>query len=350
CIKYDYIVVFYGLCGRGVLDIETFDIPVIFPKVHDCISLFLGSAEKYRKEFKAHPGTFYHTAGWISEKINPKNKAAGELYRNYFSEGFDTHPDFAYLSEKYGRENAEFILKFQSGWMKNYTRCAYIDFGLEKDKDYSFLPEYMAKVFGWEFVHINSSMDFMQSLFNGEDSPNTVVIPPHSRTVFSQDNIISFVREGENSEFFEEETVIKEISVPVQVGTFGLGIDAGGTYTDAVIYDFRNNSVIASAKSPTTYEDLLIGIRNVLDALPKDELKKVCVTSLSTTLATNAMVEKRGYKVGLISYSPFEWFDIQVESHPMAKIRGAVNIEGEITEDIDEEEVIKAVSDLLAEG
>ena len=350
CIKFDYIVVFYGLCGRGTLDIETYDVPVILPKAHDCISLFLGSPERYRKEFNSNPGTFYHTAGWIAEKINPRNKEAGELYRNYYEEGFESHPEFEELSDKYGKENAEYILKFQSHWIKNYKRCAYIDFGLPFDEELSKLPKYMAKVFGWEYVRLESSFDYIRSLFNAENTLQSVLIPCHSKTVFSQDNIFSYVKEGDSGEFFEEETIIKEINRPIVYGTFGLGIDAGGTYTDGVIYDFKAQKVIASAKSPTTYEDLLIGIRNVLKALPKEELSKVAVTSLSTTLATNAMVEGRGYKVGLISYSPFEWFDKQVASDPMIKVKGAISIEGEIIEPIDINEIVKAASDLVEQG
>ena len=350
CIKFDYIVVFYGLCGRGTLDIETFDVPVIFPKAHDCISLFLGSAERYRKEFKAHPGTFYHTAGWITEKINPRNKEVGDLYKNYYEEGFASHPEFDDLSDKYGSENAEFILKFQSHWMKNYTRSAYIDFGLPFDEELSKLPKYMAQVFGWEYARLESSFDYIKSLFNAENTPQSVLIPCHSKTVFSQDNIFSYVKEGDTGEFYEEETVLKEINNPITQGTFGLGIDAGGTYTDGVIYDFKEQKVLATAKAPTTYEDLLIGIREVLEALPKEELSKVAVTSLSTTLATNAMVEGRGYKVGLISYSPFDWFDEQVSSEPMVKVKGAISIEGEIIEPIDKDEILKASYDLTEQG
>lgn len=71
----------------------------------------------------------------------------------------------------------------------------------------------------------------------------------------------------------------------------GLGIDTGGTCTDAVIYDLAQNTVLASAKTPTTKEDLKTGIRNVLDCLPQDLLSSCRTLALSTTLATNACVE-----------------------------------------------------------
>jgi len=81
-----------------------------------------------------------------------------------------------------------------------------------------------------------------------------------------------------------------------------LGVDTGGTYTDAVL--IRDDvTVVASAKSLTTRHDLALGIgaaiRAVLNhsgAKPSD----IGLTSLSTTLATNALVEGQGERVGLV--------------------------------------------------
>lgn len=81
---------------------------------------------------------------------------------------------------------------------------------------------------------------------------------------------------------------------------YGLGIDTGGTYTDAVIYDFENGLIKATAKSVTIKEDLTIGINSTLDLLSQDMLKEVGLVSLSTTLATNACVEGKGSRAKLI--------------------------------------------------
>lgn len=82
---------------------------------------------------------------------------------------------------------------------------------------------------------------------------------------------------------------------------FGLGIDTGGTYTDAVVMDFETGELIASHKSPTTYEDLTIGVKGSMEGLTDEILSKVGVVSLSSTLATNSVVEGRGCRVGLIT-------------------------------------------------
>ena len=80
----------------------------------------------------------------------------------------------------------------------------------------------------------------------------------------------------------------------------GIGIDTGGTYTDAVIYNFDEKKLIAAAKALTTRQDLSLGILEALAKLPDDELIKARLISLSTTLATNACVENRGGRAKLI--------------------------------------------------
>ncbi|MBO6011785.1 MAG: hydantoinase/oxoprolinase family protein, partial [Oscillospiraceae bacterium] len=80
----------------------------------------------------------------------------------------------------------------------------------------------------------------------------------------------------------------------------GIGIDTGGTYTDAVIYDFESGKVLAGAKSLTTRDDLSVGIGGALDNLPPDLLRQAKLASLSTTLATNACVEGKGGRAKLL--------------------------------------------------
>lgn len=81
-----------------------------------------------------------------------------------------------------------------------------------------------------------------------------------------------------------------------------IGVDTGGTYTDAVLYDFDEKKILAGAKALTTKEDLCIGIANALDALPQELFARVRMVSLSTTLATNACVENKGGNAKLIFF------------------------------------------------
>ena len=84
----------------------------------------------------------------------------------------------------------------------------------------------------------------------------------------------------------------------------GIGIDTGGTCTDAVIYDLHTKTVLASGKAQTTHHDLKVGILNALDRMPEDLLQRCEKIALSTTIATNACVEDKGGRGKLILIGP----------------------------------------------
>lgn len=101
-----------------------------------------------------------------------------------------------------------------------------------------------------------------------------------------------------------------------------LGVDTGGTYTDAVL--IRDEiEVIASAKALTTRTDLALGIGSAVRAVLAQTgiaAGDVAMASLSTTLATNALVEGQGGRVGLV-YIGFDARDL--ETHGLAEaLRG----------------------------
>ncbi|MBQ8143346.1 MAG: hydantoinase/oxoprolinase family protein [Butyricicoccus sp.] len=79
-----------------------------------------------------------------------------------------------------------------------------------------------------------------------------------------------------------------------------IGIDTGGTYTDAVLFDSDTGRVLQQNKSLTTHHDLKIGILGALDGLDPELCRKAEVAGLSTTLATNACVEGKLRRVRLL--------------------------------------------------
>lgn len=81
---------------------------------------------------------------------------------------------------------------------------------------------------------------------------------------------------------------------------YDLGIDAGGTYTDSVLIRKSDGKVVCSNKALTTYPDPIEGIKKSIDGLDPEKIKLVTVVSVSTTLATNTILEGTGYPVGLI--------------------------------------------------
>jgi N-methylhydantoinase A/oxoprolinase/acetone carboxylase beta subunit len=101
---------------------------------------------------------------------------------------------------------------------------------------------------------------------------------------------------------------------------YSMGIDAGGTYTDSIIIRDSDGKVMDSNKALTTYPDLLEGIKNSIDGLDEKYLKDVKMVSVSTTLATNTILEKNGYPVGLILVGDYEIPEnMHVEFHTVVK-------------------------------
>ncbi|AKB30198.1 Hydantoinase [Methanosarcina siciliae T4/M] len=81
---------------------------------------------------------------------------------------------------------------------------------------------------------------------------------------------------------------------------YSLGIDAGGTYTDAVLVKDSDGEIVDSNKALTTYPDPLSGIKSVIDSLNPEYLENVRLVSVSTTLSTNTILEGTGFPVALI--------------------------------------------------
>ena len=64
--KYDAVVLGYALCSNGVVGLTAHNVPLVVPRGHDCITLFFGSKERYLDYFRANPGVYFKTTGWIS--------------------------------------------------------------------------------------------------------------------------------------------------------------------------------------------------------------------------------------------------------------------------------------------
>nr|WP_246272823.1 hydantoinase/oxoprolinase family protein [Oricola thermophila] len=118
--------------------------------------------------------------------------------------------------------------------------------------------------------------------------------------------------------------------------TLSLGIDTGGTYTDAVIHD-ETRGVIAKAKALTTRHDLAIGIGEAMEKVLAEsavEAGRIGLVSISTTLATNALVEGQGGRVALVMIG-FEEADLDraglkeaLGSDPVVFIEGGHDAHG----------------------
>lgn len=116
--------------------------------------------------------------------------------------------------------------------------------------------------------------------------------------------------------------------------TLRLGIDTGGTFTDAVLLDPADR-VVATAKALTTRHDLSQGIGAAIRAVRAQCPGPVALVSLSTTLATNALVEGRGGRAGLLLIGLDEralrrsGLDRALADAPVALVAGGHRADGE---------------------
>ena len=117
----------------------------------------------------------------------------------------------------------------------------------------------------------------------------------------------------------------------------GLGMDTGGTYTDAVIMDLESGEILDKAKSMTTREDLCIGIRNAIGSLDPEYVRQVNIVTLSSTLATNSVVEGKGCRVGLICMGGDYNFDVPADYS--IRVSGSHDFYGDEDEPLDEDAV-----------
>jgi hypothetical protein len=186
--KYEAILLCYGLCNNGVKGLHA-TIPLIIPRAHDCITLLLGSKEKYTKYFNENPGTFYKSPGWIERDVNPnKNEESvtSQLGMN------KTYQEYV---EQYGEENAKFLMETLGNWYKYYKKMAYIDTKAGNFDHYKEITKQQAYKNHWEYEEIEGSTTLILSLLEGEwDNSDFLIVPADNKIVPTHtDDIVSYV-------------------------------------------------------------------------------------------------------------------------------------------------------------
>jgi len=131
---------------------------------------------------------------------------------------------------------------------------------------------------------------------------------------------------------------------------FIIGIDTGGTFTDGVLLEKSTGNVIATAKTTTTHRVLATGVARVLEQL----LELSAVSSeyidsvgISTTLATNSVVEKTGSRVALLVIGYVKHFKLPVKA--VIFVKGGHTITGEEEEPLDLEYIVSLLGNLKNE-
>ncbi len=179
---YEAILLGYGLCNNGTCGL-TADIPIVIPRAHDCITLFMGSKEKYRHYFDENPGTLYATSSWLID-IDPNNDPdkmwSKEKYQQYV--------------EEYGQEMADYVQDTLYNYEDHYKKYCFIntDVGDVEANRKSVIEK--AKDLTWEFEEVQGDCSLLQHLIDGiwnEDEfiviePGNTAAPSYHEDIFKQ--------------------------------------------------------------------------------------------------------------------------------------------------------------------
>jgi hypothetical protein len=184
----DAILLGYGLCNNGLAGLEARSIPLVLPRAHDCITLFLGSKERYRTYFESNPGVYFKTTGWIE-----RGESSGELRQLSIPRIAGMDSRYEDLVARYGEDNARYLYETLCQQTRNYGQFTFIEMGVEPDDSYARRTRAEARARGWKYEKVPGDLSMIQRLVDGVwDSGEFLVVPPGHRIAASYDeNIVS---------------------------------------------------------------------------------------------------------------------------------------------------------------
>jgi hypothetical protein len=164
---YDASLLGYGLCSNGVVGLGA-EIPIVIPRAHDCITVLLGSKERYQEYFDAHRGVYWYSPGWIESGRQPSQERYEKLLEEY--------------TRKYGADNAQYLMEVEQTWMKEYSWATYVDWGLIKADGYKAFTQACAAFLRWNYDELTGDSGLMQRFVDGLWSDEEfLIVPPGQR-------------------------------------------------------------------------------------------------------------------------------------------------------------------------
>lgn len=149
----DTIALAYGLCGCGTAGLHPSKHPIVIPRGHDCITVFLGSKERYAQHQSQCAGCMYYTPGWNRGRRVPGPDKLKVLEKE--------------LLEKFDPDDVEFLIESeQEAWAMHDT-ATYIDLGTDDAESEATYAEDCSKWLGWKFQRLEGDPSLLRDLLRG---------------------------------------------------------------------------------------------------------------------------------------------------------------------------------------
>jgi hypothetical protein len=178
--RYDAIVLGYGLCGTGLAGLTAPAIPLVIARAHDCITLLMGSREKYSEYFKANTGVYFRSVGWVER--------AGQM-SDQMQDG-SLIPDREGLIARYGEDAGEYLYQEATRYRKNYRKLTYIRTGSEFDDRFAQQAREEADTNQWAFEEFAGDTNMLRRLLAGDWQAEFLVVPAGGILVATNDDEI----------------------------------------------------------------------------------------------------------------------------------------------------------------
>lgn len=184
---FDAVALAFGLCNRGLVGLRARHAPLVVTRAHDCIAIFMGSRHAYRERFENDPGTYYLSAGWVRfGDTNTANAAPGP-----------GEPPGAFglswpqLVERYGEEEAAWLVEQERAPMRHYRQLVYLDMGAADEDSWAERARLRAVEWGLPFARETGNMRLLRALLAGDWDPRDfLVVPPGEAIAESWDEAI----------------------------------------------------------------------------------------------------------------------------------------------------------------
>ncbi|MFA5561341.1 MAG: DUF1638 domain-containing protein [Eubacteriales bacterium] len=167
---FDAILLGYGLCSNGIVGLHSARHTLVVPRAHDCITLLLGSKERYRDYFDAcHGGIYWYSKGWLENAPMPSKERYDQLFKEY--------------CEQYGEDNATYLLAEEQSWLTRYQHCKYIEWKELPFESAAAYTEACADFLHWQFERLTGSSRLLADMLAGQWDPDRFLVVPPGETI-----------------------------------------------------------------------------------------------------------------------------------------------------------------------